>query len=194
MVRAHHAIRASRAIGQFFFSIDFHIVDNVTPPLFHPSDMLKVQKRNPVEDLYTRFCLCLLVSVWFVTIHNLHIIQICNLMHDRKTNTILAGTIPAMTTISRENPHCGDGCDSWTSHSLRKGAATSAYSVGVPVDRVRFLGGWVPESKAVWTYIDLMAPPTSAALFYWRGLTPSYLSGKPCVDNVIQGADIGYIG
>ena len=57
----------------------------------------------------------------------------------------------------------------WTSHSLRKGAATAAYAVGVPLLKIKYCGDWAQESHAVHRYIDVTALPTAAArqLFGW---------------------------
>ena len=57
----------------------------------------------------------------------------------------------------------------WTSHSLRKGAATHMSAVGVPLPTIRFWGGWARDSSVVLHYIDPTALPSPAALrlFGW---------------------------
>ena len=57
----------------------------------------------------------------------------------------------------------------WTSHSLRKGAATYMSAVGVPLPTIRFWGGWARDSSVVLHYIDPTALPSDAAfqLFGW---------------------------
>jgi hypothetical protein len=48
---------------------------------------------------------------------------------------------------------------SLTSNSLRKGAATAAYSVDVTLQKIKHFGGWSTESSVVLDYID----PTALA-------------------------------
>lgn len=60
--------------------------------------------------------------------------------------------------------------ESWSSHSLRIGAATAAYVIGLPVERIRQLGGWAPESKAVWRYIRPGVAPCDAAIAFFGHL------------------------
>lgn len=70
----------------------------------------------------------------------------------------------------------------WTSHSLRKGAATAAYAINVPLLKIKFMGNWAQESLVVHRYIDVTAQPTPAAwqLFGWLvpGRQPA-ASGRP---------------
>jgi hypothetical protein len=41
-----------------------------------------------------------------------------------------------------------------TWHSLRKGAATPAYNVGVTLQKIKYFGGLSTESNVVLDYID----------------------------------------
>eukprot|EP00873_Tetraselmis_striata_P027947 jgi/Tetstr1/448211/TSEL_035499.t1 len=60
----------------------------------------------------------------------------------------------------------------WTSHSLRKGAATAAYAIGVVLQKIKHFGGWAQLSSVVLDYINPTALPCAASwqLFGW--LTP----------------------
>eukprot|EP00873_Tetraselmis_striata_P013662 jgi/Tetstr1/433926/TSEL_023103.t1 len=60
----------------------------------------------------------------------------------------------------------------WTSHSLRKGAATAAYAIGVVLQKIKHFGGWAQLSSIVLDYINPTALPCAASwqLFGW--LTP----------------------
>eukprot|EP00873_Tetraselmis_striata_P010120 jgi/Tetstr1/430384/TSEL_020194.t1 len=42
----------------------------------------------------------------------------------------------------------------WTSHSLRKGATTAAYVIGVTMQKIKYFGGWAMESSVVLDYIS----------------------------------------
>jgi integrase len=82
-------------------------------------------------------------------------------------STLLTGWLQTILGILEIFPPAGLY---YSSHSLRKGAATSMHAVGVSIDIIRFLGGWVPGSTAVFEYIDLMAPATPAARFLFSSL------------------------
>eukprot|EP00873_Tetraselmis_striata_P015665 jgi/Tetstr1/435929/TSEL_024811.t1 len=44
----------------------------------------------------------------------------------------------------------------WTSHSLRKGAATAAYAIGAVLQKIKHFGGWAEWSnvcKEAWMFI-----------------------------------------
>eukprot|EP00873_Tetraselmis_striata_P015760 jgi/Tetstr1/436024/TSEL_024903.t1 len=60
----------------------------------------------------------------------------------------------------------------WTSHSLRKGAATAAYAIGVVLQKIKHFGGWAQLFSIVLDYINPTALPCAASwqLFGW--LTP----------------------
>jgi len=60
----------------------------------------------------------------------------------------------------------------WTSHSLRKGAASAAHAIGVTLVRICFLGGWVAHGQAVHAYIDPTVMPDAAAVAFFSWLIP----------------------
>jgi hypothetical protein len=66
------------------------------------------------------------------------------------TNT-LTGWLHEVTSALRER--LAEGF-LWTSHSLRKGAATPAYTVIVTRHKIKYFGGWSTESSVVLDYID----------------------------------------
>ena len=44
--------------------------------------------------------------------------------------------------------------ETWTGHSLRKGAASAADAIGVSIVRICWMGGWTSKSNTVRDYID----------------------------------------
>jgi hypothetical protein len=62
---------------------------------------------------------------------------------------------------------------SWTSHSLRKGVATTAYRIGTPTKKIKFIGGWARESNVVFVYIDTTVLPSPGAWQPFGWMTPS---------------------
>jgi len=61
----------------------------------------------------------------------------------------------------------------WTSHSLRKGAASSARAIRVTLDVIRYFGGWAVNSAVVNDYIDPSVRPSPAASFFFGWLLES---------------------
>jgi len=57
----------------------------------------------------------------------------------------------------------------WTSHSLRKGAATAANAIGASLHTICYHGGWSVKSGVVHDYIDpsIVADSAAAAFFAW---------------------------
>lgn len=59
----------------------------------------------------------------------------------------------------------------WTGHSMRKGAASAASAVGVPLPKICHYGGWsVTSSVVVKDYVDPTYPVTPAACFFFSWL------------------------
>ena len=58
----------------------------------------------------------------------------------------------------------------WSSHSLRKGAASAANSLNVGLTKIRYMGGWAKDSHVVHDYIDPTMPPTPAAALFFGHL------------------------
>jgi hypothetical protein len=71
--------------------------------------------------------------------------------HDKWTANTLTRWLNEATLAMQERPTYGF---SSTSHSLRKGAATSAYLVGVTLQKIKYFGGWSTESSVVLDYVD----------------------------------------
>ena len=63
--------------------------------------------------------------------------------------------------------------ESWSGHSLRKGAASAAASIGVSLDRICYCGGWKITSAAVHDYIDPTCPASAAGRRFYGWLLPS---------------------
>eukprot|EP00873_Tetraselmis_striata_P026188 jgi/Tetstr1/446452/TSEL_033993.t1 len=61
---------------------------------------------------------------------------------------------------------------SWTSHSLRKGAASAANAIGAPLSHIRYQGGWATNSDVVLNYIDPNVLPSPGAWFFFGHIAP----------------------
>lgn len=64
---------------------------------------------------------------------------------------------------------------SWSSHSLRKGAASAAHAIGVPLEKIRYMGGWSKTSMVVLDYIDPTMQASEAAVLFFGHLMPASL-------------------
>jgi hypothetical protein len=60
----------------------------------------------------------------------------------------------------------------WTSHSLRKGAITATYAIGVHCRKSFFPGGWATESSVVLHYVDPTLVPTTMNWYFFGWLAP----------------------
>ena len=67
-----------------------------------------------------------------------------------------------------ERPPAGE---TWSGHSLRKGAASGAGAIDVALFRICYIGGWSIKSRAVHDYIDATCPDTPAARRFFGWLT-----------------------
>ena len=63
--------------------------------------------------------------------------------------------------------------ETWSGHSLRKGAASGAAAVGVVLGRICHMGGWSIHSSVVHDYIDVTCPESSAAHRFFGWLLPA---------------------
>eukprot|EP00873_Tetraselmis_striata_P003095 jgi/Tetstr1/423359/TSEL_014052.t1 len=61
---------------------------------------------------------------------------------------------------------------SWTSHNLRKGAASAANSIGAPLSHIRYQGGWGTNSDVVLDYIDPNVLPSPGTWFFFGHIAP----------------------
>ncbi len=65
----------------------------------------------------------------------------------------------------------------WTSHRLKKGVASVANAIKVPLDDIRYAEGWSTNSIVLKAkYIDFAMPPSKAACIFFGHLkrhTPS---------------------
>jgi hypothetical protein len=59
----------------------------------------------------------------------------------------------------------------WTSHNLRKGAASAANAIKVPISDIRYAGGWSTKSTVLESkYIDFAMAPSKAAYIFFGHL------------------------
>jgi hypothetical protein len=90
-------------------------------------------------------------------------------LHEPTTNwtadTLTAWLQRVLRDVHEQPP---DGF-AWISQFLRKGAATAAYNIGTPMQKIKFFGGWARESDVVLDCIDPRVLPCSGAwqLFGW---------------------------
>lgn len=57
-----------------------------------------------------------------------------------------------------------------TPHSVRRGAATELFAVGMTRERLAWWGGWTPNSTAIWRYVDQSLPASPAGLLIFQAL------------------------
>jgi hypothetical protein len=85
-------------------------------------------------------------------------------------STISAWLALALLTVSSSAP----AGFKWTSHSLRKGAASAANYIGAPLPVIKYMGGWAKNSYVTeGKYIDPTMTPTPIAWRFFGWLTPS---------------------
>lgn len=77
-------------------------------------------------------------------------------------------------TLGHLDAKAPDG-ETWSGHSLRKGAASGAYAVGVDPLRICYMGGWSSKRDAYIDYIDMSCPDDVAARQFFGWL----LRGRP---------------
>ena len=61
----------------------------------------------------------------------------------------------------------------WSSHSLRKGGASAASAIGVPLSTIRHIGGWAVASSVVNQYIDPAVLASVGAWFFFGAFAPT---------------------
>ena len=65
----------------------------------------------------------------------------------------------------------------WTSHDLRKGAASAVYAIKVRLTDIRYGGGWSTNSTLLESkYVDFNMRPTKAALLFFSYLKKDALA------------------
>eukprot|EP00873_Tetraselmis_striata_P000425 jgi/Tetstr1/420689/TSEL_011774.t1 len=85
------------------------------------------------------------------------------------TAATMSDWLSAAISLVNAAPHAGT---SWTSHSLRKGAASAANAIGVPLSHIRYQGGWATNSDVVLDYIDPNVLPSPGAWFFFGHIAP----------------------
>ena len=69
--------------------------------------------------------------------------------------------------------------ETWSGHSLRKGAASGASAIGVAIDRICWCGGWSVQARVVYDYVDPTCPSSLAAYRFFGWLLPRLPVVKP---------------
>ena len=94
---------------------------------------------------------------------------IWRLPHDGKkwNSTVLDDMLQRLLTVLGVTPPEGY---SYSSHSLRSGAASAAFAIGADIIRICYCGGWAQGSKAVFAYVDLSWQPTADAEYFFAHL------------------------
>eukprot|EP00873_Tetraselmis_striata_P023084 jgi/Tetstr1/443348/TSEL_031363.t1 len=85
------------------------------------------------------------------------------------TATTMSDWLSTAVNLVNAAPPAGT---SWTSHSLRKGAASAANAIGAPLSHIRYQGGWVTNSDVVLDYIDPNVLPSPGAWFFFGHIAP----------------------
>jgi len=77
------------------------------------------------------------------------------------TATTSTGWLQLALRATKQSPSAGFG---WTSHNLRKGVASAANAIKVPISDIRYAGGWSTNSTVLESkYIDFAMAPSKAA-------------------------------
>ncbi len=89
--------------------------------------------------------------------------------HDEETCVWMASTrtqwLQTVFEASGNNPPKGFN---WTSHNLRKRAASTANVIKVPLNDIRYSGGWSTNSTVLEAkYIDFAMAPSNAAYIFF---------------------------
>ncbi len=73
-----------------------------------------------------------------------------------------------LQTALKDAWHSPSPCFSWTSHIIRKGAASSANAIKVHLNGIRHAGDWSTKSAVLEAkYIDFAMPPSKAAYIFF---------------------------
>jgi hypothetical protein len=84
---------------------------------------------------------------------------------ERWSAETMTGWLRAAYTAVNHQPPPGF---SWTSHSLRKGAASASYALGARLTSIRYMGGWSTTSTVLESkYIDFAMRPSAAARLFF---------------------------
>jgi hypothetical protein len=71
----------------------------------------------------------------------------------------------------------------YSSHSLRSGAASAAFAIGVNIIRICYCGGWSQGSKAVYSYVDMSWQRSADAMFFFSHLLVLNVLSEPPLGN-----------
>ena len=85
-------------------------------------------------------------------------------------STFVDAQVKLVLALLRVTPPAGE---TWSGHSLRKGAASGAAARGVGLDRICYVGGWSVHGKAVHLYVDPTCPDSPACRRFFGWLRPT---------------------
>jgi len=68
--------------------------------------------------------------------------------------------------------------ETWSGHSLRKGAASASSAIGVSINRICYMGGWSIHGKTYTDYIDPTCPACRASYRFFGWLLPAAMRLK----------------
>eukprot|EP00873_Tetraselmis_striata_P029423 jgi/Tetstr1/449687/TSEL_036755.t1 len=116
---------------------------------------------------------CAYFSFQFPSTLEWHVSNFCavNVAEQSKPWTAATMSDWLSTTVNLVNAAPPAGT-SWTSHSLRKGAASAANAIGAPLSHIRYQGGWATNSDVVLDYIDPNVLPSPGAWFFFGHIAP----------------------
>eukprot|EP00873_Tetraselmis_striata_P018383 jgi/Tetstr1/438647/TSEL_027198.t1 len=101
--------------------------------------------------------------------------QFAEFCHDSENISPLEATTATVVRCTARKAALDDG-DATTcvcfSFRLRKGAASAANAIGVPLSHIRYQGGWATNSDVVLDYIDPNVLPSPGAWFFFGHIAP----------------------
>ena len=68
-------------------------------------------------------------------------------------------------------------------YTARRGMATAAKSINVPMEEIKWVGGWSNDSQAVHSYIDMGVRPCPAAFLFFGWLLKHSLASPPSLSH-----------
>lgn len=85
----------------------------------------------------------------------------------RWNSTVIDDMLQRLLAVLKVTPPEGY---TYSSHSLRSGAASAAFAIGADIIRICYCGGWAQGSQAVFSYVDLSWQSSVDAEFFFGHL------------------------
>eukprot|EP00873_Tetraselmis_striata_P020102 jgi/Tetstr1/440366/TSEL_028701.t1 len=101
--------------------------------------------------------------------------QFAEFCHDSENTSPLEATTATVVRCTARKAALADGdvtTYAYFSFRLRKGAASAANAIGVPLSHIRHQGGWATNSDVVLDYIDPNVLPSPGAWFFFGHIAP----------------------